>query len=186
MQTRLFQPELRSDRLRLREVHTDDVDALYDIHSDPVVMRYGSHPAWTERSQAERKVADIQQQRREQDVLIWALADAASDQLIGTAVAFSLDRGQGRAEIGYSLRRDRQGQGLAVEAMRVIVAYLFDTLELRRLEADIDPRNDASCRLVEKLGFVREGLLRERWHVNGEITDTALYGLLARDFKRGA
>ena len=105
--------------------------------------------------------------------------------MIGTAVAFALNRDQGRAEIGYSLRRDRQGQGLAVEAMRLIVPYLFDVLELRRLEADIDPRNAASCRLVETLGFVREGVLRERWRVNGEITDTALYGLLERDFRRG-
>ncbi|MGR4894218.1 GNAT family N-acetyltransferase [Stenotrophomonas sp. LARHCG68] len=185
MQIPLPQPELQSSRLRLREVRQDDAAALYDIHSDPVVMRYWSYPAWTELAQAEQKVADILSQRREQEILIWAIADKASDQLIGTAVAFALNRDQGRAEIGYSLRRDRQGQGLAVEAMRLIVPYLFDVLELRRLEADIDPRNAASCWLVEKLGFVREGVLRERWHVNGEITDTALYGLLERDFRRG-
>jgi len=64
----------------------------------------------------------------------------------------------------------------------MILRHLFDGMGLRRIEADIDPRNLASCRLVEKLGFVREGTLRERWHVNGEVCDSAIYGLLRRDF----
>ncbi|MGH8054423.1 MAG: GNAT family N-acetyltransferase [Stenotrophomonas sp.] len=183
MQPRLSQPELHSARLRLREVRSDDTRALFAIHSDPQVMRYWSYPAWTGLAQAVDKVADIQRQRREQDILVWAIADAASDRLIGTSAVFALDQNQGRAEIGYSLHPDWQGRGLASEALRLILGYLFDTLQLRRVEADADPRNEASCRLLEKLGFVREGLLRERWHVNGEICDTAFYGLLRKDFK---
>ena len=178
----LPQPELHSARLCLREVRDDDAPALFAIHSDPQVMRYWSYPAWTEPAQAERKVTDIQRQRRELDILVWAIADAGTDRLIGTSAAFALDLTQGRAEIGYSLHRDWHGRGLASEALRLILRYLFDELGLRRIEADADPRNAASCRLLEKLGFVREGLLRERWHVNGEICDTALYGLLGRDF----
>jgi ribosomal-protein-alanine N-acetyltransferase len=183
MQTRLPQPELRSDRLHLRDVRTNDAPALFSIHSDPSVMRYWSYPAWTELAQAEQKVADIQRQRRELDILVWAIADAASDRLIGTSAVFALDLKQGRAEIGYSLHPEWQGRGLATEALRLILGYLFDQLQLRRVEADIDPRNEASWRLLEKLGFIREGLLRERWNVNDEICDTAIYGLLRRDFK---
>ena len=182
MQPRLSQPELHSPRLRLREVRPDDAAALFAIHSDPQVMRYWSYPAWTEMAQAEQKVADIARQRRELDILIWAIADADSDQLIGTSAVFAIDLTQGRAEIGYSVHRDWQGRGMASEALRLILGYLFDELQLRRVEADADPRNTASCRLLEKLGFVREGLLRERWHVNEEICDSAFYGLLQRDF----
>ena len=178
----LPQPELRSERLCLREVHDDDAPALFAIHSDPQVMRYWSYPAWTQAAQAEQKVADIQRQRRELDILVWTIADAGTDRLIGTSAVFAIDLAQGRAEIGYSLHRDWHGRGLASETLRLILRYLFDELGLRRIEADADPRNAASCRLLEKLGFVREGLLRERWHVNGEICDTALYGLLGRDF----
>ena len=184
MHTRLFQPELHSPRLRLREVRPDDAPALFAIHSDPMVMRYWSYPAWTELAQAEAKVAEIQRQRREQDILIWAIADAGSDHLIGTSAVFAINPEQGRAEIGYSLHRDWHGRGLASEALRLVLRYLFDGLQLRRVEADADPRNTASCRLLEKLGFVREGLLRERWFVNGELCDTAFYGLLRRDFIR--
>ena len=178
----LPQPELRSARLRLREVRTDDAPALFAIHSDPQVMRYWSYPAWTELAQAERKVADIQRQRREQEMLVWAIADAHDDRLIGTSAVFAIDMTQGRAEIGYSLYSDWQGRGLASEALQLVLGYVLEDLGLRRIEADIDPRNLRSCRLVEKFGFVREGLLRQRWLVNGEACDSVIYGLLALDF----
>ncbi|KRG86297.1 MULTISPECIES: GNAT family N-acetyltransferase [Stenotrophomonas] len=182
MPTRLPQPELSSLRLRLREPREDDAPALFAIHSDPQVMRYWSCPAWTRPAQAEQKLAEIRRQRRELDILVWAIADARSDLLIGSSAVFAMNLEQGRAEIGYSLHRDWQGRGLASEALRMILRHLFDGMGLRRIEADIDPRNLASCRLVERLGFVREGTLRERWQVNGECADSALYGLLRRDF----
>lgn len=183
MSPRLPQPELSSPRLHLREVRTDDAPALFAIHSDPQIMRYWSYPAWTELQQAEQKIADIQRQRRELDILIWAIADASTDVLIGSSALFAIDLTQGRAEIGYSLHPDWQGRGLASEALRLILAYAFNERGLRRIEADIDPRNRPSRRLVEKLGFLQEGLFRERWNVNGEICDSAMYGLLSRDFK---
>ena len=184
MSPRLPQPELSSPRLRLREVRDGDAAALFAIHGDARVMRYWSYPAWTELAQAEQKIADIQRQRREEDILIWAIADATSDLLIGSSAVFYLNLEQGRAEIGYSLHPDWQGHGLASEALQLVLGYAFNNLGLRRIEADIDPRNLPSCRLVERLGFVREGLLRERWHVNGELCDSAIYGLLRQDFKR--
>jgi len=183
MSPRLPQPELSSPRLRLREVRDSDAAALFAIHSDARVMRYWSYPAWTELAQAEQKIADIQRQRRELDVLVWAIADADSDLLIGSSAIFYMDLAQARAEVGYSLHPDWQGRGLASEALQLVLGYVFNELGLRRIEADIDPRNLPSCRLVERFGFVREGLLRERWHVNGETCDSAIYGLLRQDFK---
>lgn len=183
MSPRLPQPELSSPRLRLREVRDDDAAALFAIHSDARVMRYWSYPAWTELAQAEQKIADIQRQRRELDMLVWAIADADTDLQIGSSAIFYMDLTQARAEIGYSLHPDWQGRGLASEALQLVLGYAFTELGLRRIEADIDPRNLPSCRLVERFGFVREGLLRERWHVNGEICDSAIYGLLRQDFR---
>ena len=180
------QPELRTPRLRLREFRADDAEALYAVHSDPRVMRYWSFPAWTRMEQAQAKVAAILEERARGAVFVWAVADAASDHVIGSIAAFSLDRAQARAEIGYSLHADWHGRGLAGEALRAVLGFLIDEVGLERIEADIDPRNAASCRLAERVGFVQEGLLRERWRVNGETCDTALYGLLAREFVREA
>jgi RimJ/RimL family protein N-acetyltransferase len=176
------QPTLDSPRLRLRGYRDDDLDDLFALQSDPQVMRYWSYPAWTERRQAEERLALIYKQVREDDVYIWVIADRTSDRMIGNAALFSLDRGQQRGEVGYSLMPAWQGRGLAQEAMRLVLAFAFDVIGLERLEADIDPRNTGSRKLVERLGFVHEGLLRERWRVNGEICDAAFYGLLRREF----
>ena len=175
-------PVLEGARLRLRAFRDDDADALFTIYSDPRVMRYWSFAAWTERRQAEEKLALIARQVRETDIHPWAIADGQDDGLIGGVTLFAIDRTNRRGEIGYNLHPDRQGKGLANEAVRLALVYAFDELGLERIEADIDPRNDASCRFVEKLGFVREGLLRRRWRVADEVCDTALYGLLREEY----
>ncbi|MGH8028550.1 MAG: GNAT family N-acetyltransferase [Arenimonas sp.] len=179
-----LQPELNTPRLRLREFRADDAGGLYAVHSDPRVMRYWSYPAWTRMEQAQAKVADTLGQRARGDVHVWAVADRDSDCLIGSIAAFNLDRAQARAEIGYSLAAEWHGRGLAQESLRAVLAFLFGDLQLERIEADVDPRNAPSCRLLERLGFVREGVLRQRWRVAGEVSDSAIYGLLAPEFVR--
>ncbi|WP_189456731.1 GNAT family N-acetyltransferase [Cognatilysobacter bugurensis] len=179
-------PVLNGTRLRLRGIETDDFDAFYALHSDPQAMRYWSFPAWTAREQAQAYFETACSSRDPGRMLCWAMADIADDALIGAATLCDIDREQGRATVGYVLSRDRWGRGLAREAVSLMLVHAFDTLALRRVEADIDPRNEASCRLVERVGFRREGLLRERWHTAGELCDTVMYGLLAREFVRDA
>jgi RimJ/RimL family protein N-acetyltransferase len=179
------QPDLRTPRLRLREFRADDAAALYAVHSDPRVMRYWSFPAWTRLDQAHARIAGALADRARGAMYAWAVADLDSDVLVGSVAVFHIDTVQRRAEIGYSLHADRQGRGLAQEALRAVLAFLIDARGFERIEADIDPRNSASCRLAERLGFMREGLLRRRWFVDGEACDTALYGLLASEFVRG-
>ena len=74
------------------------------------------------------------------------------------------------------------GKAYMDEALRALLNYGFGELKLNRVEADIDPRNEASARSLERLGFRKEGYLRERWIVGDEVSDTALYGLLHRDW----
>jgi RimJ/RimL family protein N-acetyltransferase len=177
-------PTLESTRLRLRPYRDSDVDRMFQLYSDPLVMRYWSFPPWTHRAQAEAYVQRALNEMAEGRTLPWAVATRADDRLVGTTTMFALDTLQGRAEIGYSLDPKLQGQGLASEALRLALVHAFDTLRLRRVEADVDPRNIPSCRLLERLGFRLEGLLRARWRVAGEICDTAMYGLLAPEFIR--
>ncbi|MCW5633588.1 MAG: GNAT family N-acetyltransferase [Rubrivivax sp.] len=103
--------------------------------------------------------------------------------IVGTVSLFAFDAGNQRAEIGYILGPHAWGRGLMHEALQALVGYAFGALGLRRLEADIDPRNERSGLSLERLGFRREGLLRERWCVAGEVSDSALYGLLAREWR---
>jgi RimJ/RimL family protein N-acetyltransferase len=174
-------PLLESERLRLRGYRMQDLDAVLALYSDPRVMRYWSFPPWREPAQARAYLERAMAECAAGAVLAWALADRASDLLIGTATLHSLHREQGRAELGYSLSPQWQGRGLASEALRLVIGHAFGPMRLRRLEADVDPRNLPSCRLLERLGFHREGLLRARWRVAGEDCDSAMYGLLAHE-----
>ena len=175
-------PLLQGERLQLRAYRDNDADALYALYSDPAVMRYWSFSPWTERSQVDDYL------RRDRDylgdgMLAWAIARREDDVLIGTVTVLGINRAQGRADVGYALSASQWGKGLAHEAVRLALMYAFDDLQLRRIEADVDPRNAGSCRLLERLGFTREGLLRERWKVDGELQDSAIYGLLRGELK---
>lgn len=177
-------PALETPRLRLRAYLDTDIDALFALYSDPCVTRYWSFIAWTERVQAEAYLERVRRERRQQEFYPWVIARREDDALIGTTTLFSLSREHARCELGYSLQSAHWGRGYAREAVGAALAYAFDVLGLQRIESDIDSRNHASCELVEKFGFRREGLLRERWRVAGENPDSLLYGLLQREFVR--
>jgi ribosomal-protein-alanine N-acetyltransferase len=174
-------PVLTGLRVRLRPMRADDADALFAMKSDPRVMRYWSHAPWTERAQAVVQLEQLERDRESSEFYQWAITVDGGDTLVGTVSLFALNRAQRRADVGYSLASNVWGRGYATEALKLAVDFAFETLGLARLEADIDPRNEASCRLVERIGFIREGLLRERWYVAGEVTDSAMYGLLAHE-----
>ncbi len=178
-------PVLETERLRLRPFRATDRDALFAVFSNAEVARYWAFPAWTDPAQAAAYLVPLLAPRTLVSMTLpWAIADRESDALIGTTTIHNLNREQGRGEIGYTLRRDRWGQGLAREAVSRVLAYGFDELKLRRFEADIDPRNAPSLGLIERFGFTREGYLRARWHVNDETCDSVVLGLLAPDFRR--
>ncbi len=176
-------PLLQGQHIRLRGFRQDDIDDLHALYSDPAVTLYWSFPAWTQRTQADDLLQHAMVSRSADKILCWAIADSGNDRLIGSLTLFNINRAQGRADIGYALHSAQWGKGYAKEALHLVLGYAFDTLKLRRIEADIDPRNTGSCKLVERLGFHHEGLLRERWLVDNALQDSAIYGLLAREWR---
>ena len=99
-------------------------------------------------------------------------------ELIGMVQLFNIDEASRRGEIGYCLASAVQGRGYMDEALTCFIDYIAHTLHMRRLEGEIDPRNQGSARTLERQGFVLEGTLRARWCVAGELTDSGIYGLL--------
>jgi RimJ/RimL family protein N-acetyltransferase len=85
--------------------------------------------------------------------------------------------------MGYCLDDSAWGHGYATESGRALLQWAFDSLELNRVQAETDTRNAASARVLEKLGFVREGTLREDCVVNGEVSDSWVYGLIRRQWQ---
>jgi len=177
-------PRLQGKRICLRPPTADDADALFALFADPQVMRYWSRPPMTARAEAEGLIGEILAGFDQRTLFNWMVASRSDDALIGTCALFRIERRHRRAEIGYSLRSDQWGRGFAVESVSLMLDWAFRTLHLHRIEADIDPRNDGSRRLLERLGFASEGVLRERYFVGDEVSDTELFGLLAEDWRR--
>ncbi|HET9033617.1 MAG TPA: GNAT family protein [Dokdonella sp.] len=182
MKSKKTLPTLDSRRLRLRQLQLSDIEDLFAIFSDEQTMRYWSHAPFKQAAEAEAYLRNINAGRINGTHLQWGVALRENDKVIGTTTLFSLNPKHRRAEIGYALSSAYWRNGFGREALTTVIAYALDSLDFQRIEADIDPRNVASCRLVESLGFQLEGRLRERWHVEGEIQDSAIYGLLAREF----
>ncbi len=175
-------PTIDTSRISLRWISEDDVDAFYAIYSHPEVMRYWSSLPLTHRDQAAKQIGEIHEGFESQAILKWGIARRSDNLLIGSITLFHLDFTHRRAEIGYALGRDYWRQGYMQEALTAVIAYAFGELGFHRIEADVDPRNDASIRTVQRLGFKREGYLRERWQVGGEIQDALFFGLLRPDW----
>ncbi|HEY0460407.1 MAG TPA: GNAT family N-acetyltransferase [Pyrinomonadaceae bacterium] len=177
-------PIIEARRVRLRHLEESDTDSLFEIFSDREAMRFWSTPPFTSRAEAANLLAEIHEFFRQKSLFQWGIALRENDGIIGTATLFRFDRQSRRAEIGYILNRRFWGNGFINEALAALLEFAFEKLSLNRIEADIDPRNAASARVVERLGFRREGLLRERWIVGGERQDTLFYGLLESDWNK--
>ena len=176
-------PVITTPRGVLRWISEDDIDGIYEVFSDPQVMRYWSSGPLANRLAAAEMQREIAAGNLGNSMFKWGLVLRESNKVIGTTTLFNLNLDNGRAELGYAMGSAHWGQGYMNEALRALVSHAFEVMNLRRLEADVDPRNAASIRTLERLGFQREGFLRERWHVEGEIQDALFYGLLRREFE---
>jgi RimJ/RimL family protein N-acetyltransferase len=171
---------LDTERLRLRWMSEDDIEGHYAVFSDPVVARYWSSEPWTDIEQSRQAIASTMAAYADGRGLRLGIVLRDSFELIGNVSLHHFFEQNRRCEIGYALASKYWGQGYATEALRAIIQYGFDTLDLNRIEADIDPRNVGSGRVLEKVGFRKEGFMPERWFVFGEFADTVNYGLLKR------
>jgi RimJ/RimL family protein N-acetyltransferase len=169
-------------RVYLRAMTLDDVDALFDIYFDPETLRYWSSSAMTSKDDAVRLIEEIEERTEFGELLEWGVVKRDDEALIGTCTLAGIDEQNRRAEIGFALNRKHWRQGYMREALTALLDYAFDVMKLHRMEADVDPDNEPSIRALEKLGFRREGLMRERWIVDGNVADTLFLGLLAREW----
>lgn len=175
-------PQLSTPRLLLRPLQDSDAEALFAVFSDPAVMRYWSTPPWPDPEHARQRIAGDAAGHAAGEHLALGIVRRADGQLIGRCTLFDRWPSCRRAQVGYGLAASAWGQGFAAEAVGALLDHGFAALDLNRVEADIDPGNAASARMLERLGFTREGLLRERWIVGGETSDSAIYGLLRREW----
>jgi RimJ/RimL family protein N-acetyltransferase len=175
-------PTLQTARLRLRPFTDADADALFVLHSSAYVLRYWDTPPWSEPARAERFLATCRQMAEDGTGVRLAIDRVADGAFIGWCSLARWNPSHHSASLGYCLDDAAWGNGYATEAARALLGWAFDTLELNRVQAEADTRNVASARVLEKLGFIREGTLREDCVVDGEVSDSWVYGLIRREW----
>ena len=179
----LSTPTLHTARLRLRPFNDSDANALFAMHSNAYVLRYWDAPPWNERLRAERFITACRQIAEAGTGTRLAVDRVSDGAFIGWCSLTRWNPDYRSASMGYCFDDAAWGHGYATEAARALLQWAFDTLEMNRVQAETDTRNAASARVLEKLGFEREGTLREDCVVNGDVSDSWVCGLIRREWQ---
>ena len=172
-------PFLATSRLKLREIVLTDARTLLAIHGDCEAMRWFGTDSMASLEQAEEMVRTFAEWRKPPATGIrWAIVRALDDQLVGTCGLFRWNKRWKSCTVGYELAQEAWGKGLMNEALKAAVTWGFEGMGLNRIEAQVHPHNVSSLRLLARLGFAEEGLLRQASIWDGEHHDLVQLSLL--------
>ncbi len=174
-------PVFLTDRLYLRRIGSGDEESLFILRSNKQVMQYLDRPMAETINDARELIKKIDGGIVENNAVTWAVTLKERKELIGTIGFWRIIKEHFRAEVGFLLHPDYQGAGIMNEALGRVLEYGFDTLGLHSVEADVNPRNSSSIKLLERNGFVKEAYFRENFFFDGRFLDSAVYSLLSRD-----
>jgi len=177
-------PNLETDRLVLRKITKDDASNILSYLSDNEVMKYYGLEPFKSINEAMDEISWYQSLEKNNTGLRWGITLKEEGIVIGSCGFHNFVSQHFRTEIGFELSRDYWGKGIAGEALKTIIAFGFQQFGLQRIEALIEPPNLSSQRLVEKQGFIREGLLRKYEYTRGKFDDLYMYSLLREDFSK--
>jgi len=170
---------LKTSRLTLRQVRKEDAYEIFLLRSDKRVMKYISKPLATSLNDAFQWIQVLEDTWANNDGITWGISFNHDKKLIGTIGIWKIIKEHHRGEVGYSLLPDHQRKGIMQEALKAVLDFGFNVLQLHSLEANASPENEASLKLLEKNNFIREGYFKENYFFEGRFSDTVTYSLLA-------
>ncbi|MFI4984082.1 MAG: GNAT family N-acetyltransferase [Rickettsiales bacterium] len=177
-------PALSLGDIKLRDLMLGDKERYFEMMSDPEVTKFLSdEDVPTSVSQAEEEIKFWGGLFYRKQSVFWAVAETSSDQFIGTVGYNTWNYSNKRAEISYDLMRAYWRKGIMTRALNNALIFGFKEMDLLRIEARTMVDNIPSQKILEKVGFKREGLQRNYRVIRGEPIDVVLYGLTPSDFK---
>lgn len=174
--------KLETPRLVLRRFRDDDLTPFVAYRNDPRVAEYQDWKSYDE-VQGKDLIEGVKNKTPgEEGYFQFALAYKTTGELIGDLM-LKTQEDKRLADIGYTLSYAFQGQGLATEAVTATIEYAFNVLKMHRLSASVDPRNVASLKLLERLGFRKEAHFVKSLWFKGAWADDVVYGLLEEEWQ---
>ena len=175
-------PVLKTERLILRQARLADAPDVLVFRGDWEVQKYNG-PVFKEIAEAQALIEELNAEFTEQEGICWAVVLKQNDRVVGLFGFHHWSHYHRRAEVGYDLARAYWGQGLASEALQAMIPFGFAQMNLHRIYAGTIADNHESVRLLERLGFQREGTKRQSsWEDDGTFHDSAMYGLLSNEY----
>lgn len=171
-------PILTTKRLVLRKISMNDVNELFFMRTDERVMRYIDKPRAKSLEESIAFVKAIHELEAHNNAVTWAITLREDPKLIGTVCLWNLQKEHFRAEIGYALHPDFHQKGIMHEVLEAVIDYGFNEMKLHSIEANVNPANEASIKLLEKNSFVKEAHFKENYFFEGKFLDSAIYSLL--------
>jgi len=174
-------PEIKTNRLLLRQVRTSDAPAIMEMRSSEDVMQYIDRERTKSIEEAEAWARLVNDALDARTGITWAITFLDQPEtLIGTIGFWRIIHSHYRAEVGYMLTPRHWKKGITKEALEGITRYGFGPMQLHSIEAHINPDNAASAALLESSGFIREAYFKEDYYFKGKFLDTAIYSLLSK------
>jgi len=171
-------PVLHTERLDLRQVLLDDARLIYDFNSDVEALHHIARDPFPSIAPAENRAATFRAEFLDKTALWWTFVRRSDGVPVGYGGLFDVDANASSAEIGYGLLREFWRCGYATEAAAAMLSFGIGPMRLHRVHARVNPGNTASERLLEHLGFTKEGLLRDAEYARGRYFDMSVYGLI--------
>lgn len=172
-------PELKTERLLLRQLIPTDDSRIFQLRSDKEVSKFVNRPLCKSLDEAQAFINKINTSIANNESLYWVLSTKPTNELIGTICLWNIQKEHSRAEVGFELLPGFQRKGFMQEALEAVLGYGFNTMKLHSFEGVVSPGNSASIKVLEKNNFIREGYFKENIFYNGSFQDTAIYSLLS-------
>ncbi len=171
-------PTIATERLLLREITTADANEVFFLRSDAGLLTYLDKAPEKSVDETIAFLSIIKKNLEDNDGILWGITLKGSNIVIGTICYWRMQKQHYRAEIGYVLHRAQQGKGIMGEAIKAVIKYGFETMKLHSIEANVNPANTSSMKLLEKNGFIKEAYFKENYFYNGKFIDSVIYSLL--------
>jgi ribosomal-protein-alanine N-acetyltransferase len=175
-------PVLKTERLTLRNFRRKDIENIYKIRTCKDVMKYMDAHKMESLEEAERFLNYTLKTHREGQAINWIITLKGSDDMIGYVGFWRVDKSHYRSEIGYALNKKFWNMGIMSEAIKESLKYGFENMGLNSIEANVNPINTASLKLLEKCGFKKEGYFRENYYFDGKFIDTVTFSMIKKDY----
>ncbi|MFS0560798.1 GNAT family N-acetyltransferase [Terribacillus sp. 179-K 1B1 HS] len=172
---------IQTNRLILRKMNKNDVNALFTIWSDPNVTKYMNIEGFSQIEQAEEMISILSDLAEKNEAIRYTIFEAKTNIIIGSCGFNTLDFKNETAEVGYDLDSGFWNKGYGTEAVKGLIDYAFHQLQFKKIEAKVDPNNIPSIKLLLKLDFILEGKLKDK---EGQSNDLNLYTKYLLDDQR--